>query len=146
MSEGGPRSRLAPSETAPVMNKIALVMLGGGLGAVCRYLLGLAAADLLGTGFPLGTLAANMAGCLLIGMAFALSARVRFFPTPARLFFTTGFLGGLTTFSTYTLETATGSGNTGGFMAVANVALNNLGGLLLVLAGMGLIAAVFRGK
>jgi CrcB protein len=131
---------------APVVNKIALVMLGGGLGAVCRYLLGLAAAGLVGARFPLGTLAANMTGCLLIGVAVALSARSRVFPPPARLFWTTGFLGGLTTFSTYALETATVSGGTGGFMAAANVALNNLGGLLLVLAGMGLVAAVFRRK
>jgi fluoride exporter len=131
---------------APVMNKIALVMLGGGLGAVCRYLLGLAAAGLVGARFPLGTLAANMTGCLLIGMAVALSARSRFFPTPARLFLVTGFLGGLTTFSTYALETVIVSGSTGGFMAAANLALNNLGGLLLVLAGMGLVAAVFRRK
>ncbi|HSM75859.1 MAG TPA: fluoride efflux transporter CrcB [Desulfobacterales bacterium] len=128
------------------MNKIALVMLGGGLGAVCRYLLGLAAAGLVGARFPLGTLAANMTGCLLIGMAVALSARSRFFPTPARLFLVTGFLGGLTTFSTYALETVIVSGSTGGFMAAANLALNNLGGLLLVLAGMGLVAAVCRRK
>jgi CrcB protein len=130
----------------PVMSNIGLVMLGGGLGAVCRYLLGLAADGLLGTRFPLGTLAANMTGCLLIGVAVALSARVRFFPPSARLFLMTGFLGGLTTFSTYALETVTGSGSTGGFMAAANVALNNLGGLLLVLAGMGVVATVFRGK
>lgn len=131
---------------APVMNKIALVMLGGGLGAVCRYLLGLAAAGLVGARFPLGTLAANMTGCLLIGMAVALSARSRLFPTPARLFLVTGFLGGLTTFSTYALETVTVNGSTGGFMAAANVALNNLGGLLLVLTGMGLVAAVCKMK
>lgn len=129
---------------APVVTKIALVMLGGSLGSVCRYLLALSAAQFMGTRFPYGTLAANLTGCLLIGMAFALSDRVQLFSPAARLFFMTGFLGGLTTFCTYALETASGIRSGAGLMAVANVLLNNLCGLLLVLAGMWLVKAVFK--
>jgi CrcB protein len=129
---------------APAVTRFALVALGGSLGAVCRYLLSLAAAGLLGTPFPFGTLAANLIGCLLIGMAFALSGRLQLFSPQARLFFMTGLLGGLTTFSTYALETVNGIRGGAGLVAITNVVLSNCCGLLLVLAGMWLVNAVFK--
>lgn len=129
-----------------VATKIGLVMLGGSLGALCRYLLALSAARLIGTRFPWGTLAANLTGCLLIGVAFALTERAQFFTPAARLFFMTGFLGALTTFSTYALETVNGIRSGAGLASLTNVLVNNLGGLLLVLAGMWLVNVIFRGE
>ena len=55
-----------------MVTKIALVVLGGGLGSLCRYLASLGAAKLFGGDFPWGTLLVNLAGCLMIGCAFAI--------------------------------------------------------------------------
>ena len=55
--------------------KWLLVMAGGSLGAASRYGIGLLAARFWGTSFPYGTLTANMAGCFIIGLIFALADR-----------------------------------------------------------------------
>lgn len=75
-----------------------LVALGGALGALTRYTVTLLAASFLGSNFPYGTLLVNGAGSFLIGLlAFFFTQR---FPSPlASAFLVTGFLGGLTTFS-----------------------------------------------
>ena len=125
------------------MTKILLVMLGGGMGALCRYGITLMATKYIGVRFPWGTLIANLIGCFLIGVAFALIERSVLFTPHHRLFFMTGFLGALTTFSTYALETVNAV-RTGNLMAVANFLLNNVGGAILVLLGMWLTHAVFE--
>ncbi|MEX1277396.1 MAG: fluoride efflux transporter CrcB [Bacteroidota bacterium] len=84
---------------------LTLVFLGGGLGAVSRYWLSGLVYQKLGTGFPYGTLAVNVLGCLLIGVLMT-AMEERFLTTPAvRIFFTIGILGGFTTFSTFSFET-----------------------------------------
>ena len=119
-------------------------MIGGGAGAVCRYSLSVLASKYLGTRFPWGTLFANLAGCFMIGVIFALIDRTRVLSPLMRLFFMTGFLGALTTFSTYAMETVqairTGSNAT----AVLNFALHNIVGVLLVLAGMWIMQYIIR--
>ena len=72
------------------------IMLGGGVGAGARYLVGLAAP------FPFGTLAVNILGSLAIGVIFALLGPKNH---PALPFLTTGVLGGFTTFSAFSLDT-----------------------------------------
>ncbi|MCL4504022.1 MAG: fluoride efflux transporter CrcB [Deltaproteobacteria bacterium] len=117
--------------------KIFLVLLGGGIGSVCRYALSLLAVQLFGVKFPWGTLVVNLSGCFLIGLAFALADRGLNIMNPTiRLFFMTGFLGGLTTFSTYALETATSMRAGMHLVAVANFLSNNLIGGALVFLGM----------
>jgi len=86
------------------MNALALVAAGGGLGAVCRYLASLALLRGASHGFPLGTLAVNLLGCLLIGLWAGLAARHAWLNGEARLFLVTGVLGGFTTFSAFGLE------------------------------------------
>lgn len=82
----------------------ALVALGGALGAVCRYFMTMVMAGWMGTAFPFGTLAVNGAGSFLIGILSVLFPRV--YPLPgAAAFLITGFLGGLTTFSSFMNET-----------------------------------------
>jgi CrcB protein len=120
-----------------VLRHMGLVMAGGALGALSRYGFALGAAKLFGARFPWGTLLANLTGCLLIGLAFGLSQRAGLASPSARLFFMTGYLGALTTFSTYALESVVFL-QRGSYGAVLNFLINNLGGGLLVLAGMAL--------
>lgn len=76
-----------------------------------------------------------MVGCFLIGVGFALVGRNIISPS-FRLLFMTGFLGGLTTFFTYALESADLFRNTEITIALLNVVANNLGGMALVLFGL----------
>lgn len=126
-----------------VLNKILLVMAGGSLGSVCRYGFSLAAIRYLGIRFPWGTLLANLTGCFLIGVAFALAERSFVLSPSARLFFMTGFLGALTTFSTYALESVIYM-RAGSHVAVMNFFINNIGGGILVFAGMWIGGWVIR--
>ena len=116
--------------------KILLLLIGGSLGTVCRYGVNLLAARLWGTGFPWGTFSVNMVGCLLIGLAFGLAERATWVTPTVRLFFVTGFLGALTTFSSYAVETVNTANTGSGYLAAMNFAANNIGGLALVVAGM----------
>jgi fluoride exporter len=117
--------------------KILLVMFGGSIGALSRYAVSLWAAKLLGTRFPWGTLAVNLSGCFLIGLAFALAERGLNIMNPSmRLFFVTGYLGALTTFSTFGLETVSAIREGTYVVAVSNFLANNVIGAALVFLGM----------
>jgi CrcB protein len=117
--------------------KILLVMAGGSIGALSRYAVSLWAARLLGTRFPWGTLTVNLAGCFLIGLAFALAERGLSIMNPSmRLFFMTGYLGALTTFSTYGLETVNSLREGTYVVGVSNFLANNVLGAALVILGM----------
>lgn len=121
---------------------ILAVSLGAALGALSRW--GLAAA--LNHAFPAlppGTLLANLIGGYLVGLAVALFAMRPELPAEWRLFVITGFLGGLTTFSTFSAEVihALQTGRTG--WAAATVATHVLGSLALTLAGLA-TPALFR--
>ena len=122
------------------MTNVLLVMLGGSIGALSRYGASLLAVKLFGSRFPWGTLAVNLVGCFFIGIAFALAERGSGIMTPSmRLFFVTGYLGGLTTFSTYALETTNALDAQNSMVAVLNFAANNLLGVALVLLGMWMV-------
>ncbi len=83
------------------MTQILLVALGGALGSVARYGVGLMAARIFGIAFPWGTLAVNILGGLLMGI---LAARLGPQQEELRLLLGVGLLGGFTTFSTFSLE------------------------------------------
>jgi CrcB protein len=117
--------------------KILLVMVGGSLGALSRYGVSLLAVKLFGAKFPWGTLIVNLSGCFLIGLSFALADRGLSIMNPSmRLFFATGFLGALTTFSTFGLEMANSMREGAHLVTVANFLLNNVAGTGLVFLGM----------
>ena len=79
--------------------------LGGFLGANARYLVQLWAASRWGADFPYGTMLANVSGSFLIGFFLTLTTDRLAIPAEVRLFFAVGFLGGFTTFSSFSLET-----------------------------------------
>lgn len=125
----------------PVFATIFLVMAGGSLGALARYGTGLLAVKYFGIRFPYGTLIANLTGCFLIGICFALVDKTDWLSPATRLFLMTGFLGALTTFSTYAAETIISLQSGTISIAVFNFLLNNLLGLTLVLSGIGVVHA-----
>jgi CrcB protein len=89
------------------MQALLLVGVGGAVGAICRYLLGIRALRALGSGWPYGTFAANVLGGLLMGLlAGVLAYRGGADQERWRLLLGVGVLGGFTTFSAFSLETA----------------------------------------
>ena len=83
-----------------------IVFLGAGVGGAGRHGVNILAARLFGTGFPLGTLAVNVIGCMAMGLLAGYFAFRGHLPQEARLFLTTGILGGFTTFSAFALDSA----------------------------------------
>lgn len=114
--------------------RLIAILAGGALGTLARYALSVLAHHRLGTGFPWGTLAVNLAGCFLIGLLWAWADRAPFPPLLASFTFI-GFLGAFTTFSTYGLETVNLARGGDAMKALANVAVSNGLGLIAVLAG-----------
>jgi fluoride exporter len=87
------------------MMNILLVAVGGAVGSVCRYLTGIGMTRLFGTAFPWGTLTVNVAGSFAIGFLTELVARKFNASMEMRLLIVVGFLGGFTTFSSFSLDT-----------------------------------------
>ncbi|GGI55446.1 fluoride efflux transporter CrcB [Oxalicibacterium solurbis] len=118
-----------------MLKSILVVSAGGAIGCVARWVVGAKLNSVLPS-IPLGTLLANLAGCYLIGLAIAyLGARPELAPE-WRLFIVTGFLGGLTTFSTLSAEVAIALQAGRLATAFGELALHVGGGLLLVFLGM----------
>ena len=118
----------------------AAVGIGAALGAWLRWWLGLRLNALLPS-MPLGTLAANLIGGFLVGVAVAWFARHPGLAPEARLAVITGFLGGLTTFSTFSAEVVTLVGNGEYLWALGTAASHLLGSLLLTALGVTVVAA-----
>lgn len=125
--------------TNPTVVNLALVGGGGAVGAMARYGVGgLLHRHTTATGFPLGTLAVNLAGCLLIGIVAGLAEARQVVPHEARLFLTVGVLGGFTTFSAFGYETMLLLRANDFLRAGLNAGVNVFAGLLLVWVGFAL--------
>jgi len=85
--------------------RLLLIGLAGALGTLARYGISVWAARALGTGFPFGTLFVNLIGCFLITAITHVALTTTLVPQTLRLMLTVGFLGGLTTYSSFDLET-----------------------------------------
>ncbi|WP_415945494.1 fluoride efflux transporter CrcB [Selenomonas montiformis] len=126
-----------------MMQNAGLVFLGGGLGAVCRYLVTTQIGARFGTMFPWGTLSVNLLGSLLmgwiLGLILLLTERTGSgLGEAARLLLTVGFLGGFTTFSSFSMETLTLLRGGSLFYALANIGMNVILGLLAAWLGLSL--------
>lgn len=125
------------------MERYLLVALGGGLGALLRYLLGGWIQALLGPAFPWSTLFINALGSFAIGLVVRLSLE-GVLSGEARLFLAVGLLGGFTTFSSLSYETLAllqdGEALWAGAYALGSLAL----GLVLVFLGYALGEGILR--
>jgi len=110
------------------MYNLLMVFVGGGLGSLCRYGISRMMFNVT-PHFPSGTLVANILSCILLGYLFGVALKTPL-ADPAKLLWMTGFCGGFSTFSTFSLETFVlfESGHTG-------YALLNIGGSLLICLG-----------
>jgi CrcB protein len=121
------------------MLQFFLVAFGGAVGSVLRYYVGLSTLRIGGPNFPWGTLTVNIVGCFLIGVLAELITLKYGEAVPLRLLLITGFLGGFTTFSAFSLDTIVliENGNLPGAIVyvVASVGVS----LVAVLAGLALV-------
>ena len=87
------------------MERLLVIALGGAIGTVLRFLTSILAARWFGAEFPYGTLIVNLAGAFVIGVVQQIGTETLLIPDNVRLFLTTGMMGGLTTYSTFSYET-----------------------------------------
>ncbi len=114
-----------PDAEETLMTDLLWIAGGGAVGALCRHVVSTKCAFRFGTAFPYGTLLVNVLGSLLMGLLGGCWERWGLFPVPA-MFIGSGFLGALTTFSTFSMDTfaAFRDGQPG--KAALNIALNTI--------------------
>ena len=126
-----------------MLNSVALISVGAALGAVTRWLLGVALNGLF-PAIPPGTLAANLLGGYLVGLAMeAFSAPLGMAPE-LRLLVITGFLGGLTTFSTFSAEVARLLQQGRLLLAGAEITVHVVGSVVLTILGIATVMGLRR--
>jgi CrcB protein len=123
-----------------VLQILLAVFIGGGTGSVLRWLLGMRL-NPLHHAVPIGTLTANLLGAFIIGAGLAWFNRMTHIDPMWKLLITTGFCGGLTTFSTFSAEVVflLQDGRFG--WALLNVAVNLLGSFAMTAAAMWIFSA-----
>lgn len=122
-----------------MLNSILAISLGASLGAVLRWVLGSSLNALFPT-VPPGTLAANLLGGYLIGVALGVFANHPGLAPEWRLFVITGFLGGLTTFSTFSAEVTTLIQQGRLLWACGAIGLHVSGSLAMTLLGLATVS------
>jgi CrcB protein len=116
---------------------------GAAAGAWLRWLLGMALNPVFPT-VPLGTFAANMVGGYLMGIALGAFTSYEALSPEARLFLTTGFLGGLTTFSTFSAEATTLLARQQFGWGALMIGGHVVGSILMTFAGIATARLLFR--
>ncbi|MEO8215697.1 MAG: fluoride efflux transporter CrcB [Acidobacteriota bacterium] len=119
-----------------MLNRVLMVGAGGFLGTIARYGLTLLISGWWKRGFPLATLIVNVSGSLLLGFVATYSLERNAIDPLWRLFFTAGFLGAFTTFSTFEYETQRLTEGGAPVWALANVLFSVLAGFAAVQLGV----------
>lgn len=121
---------------------LLIIGIGGFLGTIARYLSQQLVYRFYPATFPMGTLAVNVTGCLLIGIIYVLSEKGNLLTPEWRLFLTTGLCGGFTTFSTFSYESVQllndGEYSSLGIYVIASVVL----GILATIIGIWLTKTI----
>ena len=123
------------------MTHYLLVFCGGGLGSIARLFVTSLLGTQMGTTFPWGTLAANLIGALMIGLLIEVMALKWSATEVYRYLLVTGFLGGFTTFSAFSLETASMFVRGDWVMAMTYVVASVLGTVAIVMGSSHLLRA-----
>jgi len=113
------------------MRGFILIFIGGGLGSIFRFLISKYLEISKGS-FPWATLIANFIGCFVIGILFSWGLKNQNFKSDIFLFTTIGFCGGLTTFSTFSVENILFLKSGDYFSFIAYSLLSLIGGILFV--------------
>ena len=121
------------------MTRFLIICAGGALGTGARYATAVMSAKYLGVEVPYGTLFVNLAGALIIGFVQQLAVQALLVSDDVRLFLTTGMMGGLTTYSTFTYETVRLAQDGAWRGALLNIAVTT--GACLALCLLGMVAA-----
>ena len=116
--------------------KILMILAGGGLGALTRYTLGSQIDKSLNLSFPSGIFCVNLIGCFFIGLLVSLFENKFIFSENLKIFLIIGFLGSLTTFSTFAFDNYNFLTQKNIILLFTNIFLTNTFGLLMVLLGI----------
>ncbi len=126
--------------------QILLIALAGSVGALSRYGLSSLVSNVFGDKFAFGTLTVNIVGCFLIGFVMHISLSTDIISVDIRNAVTIGFLGALTTFSTFSYETLKYIEDAQWILAGANVALNVILGLVATIIGLAAAKLIVGGS
>lgn len=124
------------------MERFLWVCFAGALGTGARYLIGIWALSRFGPAFPYGTLIVNLVGCFLMGLVVELALRGTLASADLRVILSTGFIGGLTTYSAFNQESTRLLRDGLGGLAFANLAATLVGCFLAGWLGTLLAARV----
>lgn len=124
-----------------MIKSLLVISAGASIGAAVRWGLGLTLNSMFPL-IPLGTLVANMLGGYCMGLAIGVFGTFPSLSPEWRLLIITGFLGALTTFSTYSAEVATLLQRGRIFVALSSIAIHNVGALCMTFLGIGTFALI----
>ena len=119
-----------------MLHKMILLGAAGALGTLCRFGLSGLVQRLGGGSFPWGTLSVNVLGCFLFGLVWTLGEERMLVSGEHRLIILAGFMGAFTTFSTFGFESAQLLQDAEYLLAAANLAVQNVLGIVFVILGI----------
>jgi CrcB protein len=126
------------------VGRLLLICLGGALGTAARYGVSTWAVEVFGPDFPRGTVFINLTGSFLIALILELSLSTGAISQDARLFLTTGVMGGYTTYSSFNHETLKLASQGTPALAFLNLAVTVVGALFAGFLGMSAARLVAR--